>query len=70
MNEEEKKLTLSLIAKYGTLTFCLCLIAGGCLKGINDYFGLKPDNLLEQEIEKVLENATGVQYDLSPNDDP
>jgi len=46
------------------LSFFCTLICFGC--GINQCFGLKDDNPIEEVIEKVIESQTGIEIDLTP----
>ena len=42
-------------------------IFGGC-SYINEKLGLRNDNIIEEAIEKKIEDATGLNLDLSPED--
>jgi hypothetical protein len=39
---------------------------GGCSQA-NKFLGLPPENVYEENIERVIEKETGVQIDLTPN---
>ncbi len=43
---------------------CVCVF-GGC-SYLNKKFGLDDDNPIEEAIEGVIENKTGIDVDLSP----
>ncbi len=46
----------------------ICVVASlvfGCSK-INQKFGMKDDNIIEESIEKIIENKTGIDVDLTP----
>lgn len=43
----------------------ILLVAVGCSK-INQWFGLKDDNPIEEITEKVIESKTGLDIDLTP----
>jgi len=47
----------------------LALIALCSCHYINQKLGLKNDNKIEQAIEDVIEQKTGIQVDLTPNSD-
>lgn len=49
------------------LSACLCilLLTNSCSQ-INEMFGLKDDNDVEQRIEQVIEQETGLKVDLTP----
>ena len=34
---------------------------------INQYFGVPDDNLIEQDIEKIIKDESGIDVDLTPN---
>ena len=37
-------------------------------KGLNNYFGLKDDNIVEQAAEMFIEEEIGISVDLTPVD--
>lgn len=59
-----------MIYKTNILIFSIFIIifTGACTK-INKYFGLKDDNDVEQMVEKVIEDETGLEVDLTPEKD-
>lgn len=47
----------------------LLVLAGGLIGGcsyLNEQLGLKDDNIIEEAIENKIEDATGLNLDLSP----
>lgn len=46
---------------------CISLmILTGCIGYVNNYFGLKDDNPVEEIIEGLIEREIGVDIDLTP----
>ena len=43
------------------------LMFAGC-SSLNEKFGMKDDNPIEQGIEAVIKNKTGVAFDLTPGE--
>lgn len=44
----------------------ILILISGCHK-LNEYFNLPDDNQIEQGIEDVIENETGLVVDFTPN---
>lgn len=57
---------LNKVAIISGLVFLLT-ITGACSK-INKYFGLPDDNAVEQRIEEIVKDETGVKIDLTPSE--
>ncbi len=43
----------------------VCSVFGGC-SYLNNQLGLEDDNAIEEAIEDVIENRTGIDIDLTP----
>lgn len=54
--------------KWQILSVILSLtsVFGFCHK-INQYFGMPDDNPIEQDIEKIIKDESGIAVDLTPN---
>lgn len=47
------------------LAIALALALMACTK-VNQFFGLKDDNPIEQKIESIILQETGIELDLTP----
>lgn len=54
--------------KYLIIFLISAVIAAGCggFHAVNKYAGLQDDNLIEEAIEELIEEKTGVDIDLTP----
>lgn len=50
------------------IAVCLLGMIGGC-SWLNKKAGLPPDNVIEQNIEALIEYNTGLNIDLTPEDE-
>lgn len=66
MPEQKKKGCMRNVLKIGVLIALVATLAVACTY-LNRQFGLKPDNMIEESVEAVLEHHTGVDIDLSPS---
>lgn len=48
------------------IAFIILLFLGGSLVGTLRYFGAKDDNPIEEAIEQVIKDKTGIDIDLTP----
>lgn len=51
------------------VSFVVILCAFGACTAVNDYVGLEDDNIIEEFVEKQIENQVGIDIDLSPESD-
>ncbi len=66
MNTLLEWIILNKVAIISAFVF-LATISGACAK-INKYFNLPNDNVIEQNIEEVIEEETGIEIDLTPKE--
>jgi len=55
----------NLIIKLAVICICSILIFGGC-HYLNQKMGLQDDNEIEEFVEKIIEQKTGFDVDLTP----
>lgn len=68
MYKDDKVLQTFLRKAFMYFTLFLVLVSamiGGCSL-INEVLQLKNDNIIEEAIEQIIENETGVEIDLTP----
>lgn len=53
------------VVYFAIATFILSALVGGC-SSLNRKLGLMDDNVIEESIENVIENKTGISFDLTP----
>jgi len=58
---KHKKVIMKLVVCF----LVISAITGGCTY-LNHKVGLEDDNIIEESIEQVIENKTGLDLDLSP----
>ena len=65
-----KSIDLKVVSMKLFMIACACAliiisVCGAC-SIINDWTGLKDDNVIEEAIEDVIEHQTGIDIDLTP----
>jgi len=56
-----------IMLKSCVVLISICCIFGGC-SYFNKKLGLKNDHFVEEKVEKIIENETGLKIDLTPDD--
>jgi len=56
---------MMICSKYVLLSWTLVLVCS--CSGINESVGLVDDNIVEQAVELLIENQTGLDIDLTPS---